>query len=99
MTLPAGGGAYLRLLPYSLVRSALREAEGRGQPATFYIHPWELDPEQPRLDVPRRTRIRHYGGLRRTVPRLRRLLAEFDFQPIADTLGLPYTESRRERVL
>lgn len=98
MTLPAGGGAYLRLLPYALVRSAFHEAESRGKPATFYIHPWELDPEQPRLDVPLRTRIRHYGGLRRTVPRIRRLLAEFDFQPIADTLGLHYTDSRRERV-
>ena len=98
MTLPAGGGAYLRLLPYALVRSAFHEAESRGQPATFYIHPWELDPEQPRFGVPLRTRIRHYGGLRRTVPRLRRLLAEFDFQPIAHTLGLHYTGIRRERV-
>lgn len=86
--LPAGGGAYFRLFPYALVRAAFREAEGRGVPATFYIHPWELDPEQPRLAVPPATRIRHYGGLRRTVPRLRRLLGEFRFQPIARTLGM-----------
>jgi polysaccharide deacetylase family protein (PEP-CTERM system associated) len=85
--LPAGGGAYFRLLPYALVRSAFREAERRGAPATFYIHPWELDPEQPRLRVPAATRLRHYGGLRRTEARLDRLLAEFRFRPIADTVS------------
>jgi polysaccharide deacetylase family protein (PEP-CTERM system associated) len=84
--LPAGGGAYLRLFPYMLVRAGFKAAERAGVPATFYIHPWELDPDQPRVTVPLRTRIRHYGGLRRTVPRLRRLLAEFEFQPIIETL-------------
>ena len=86
--LPAGGGAYLRLLPKALITSAFASAAARGAPATFYIHPWELDPDQPRLAVPMRTRVRHYGGLRRTVPRLRRLLGLFDFQPIAVTLRL-----------
>jgi polysaccharide deacetylase family protein (PEP-CTERM system associated) len=84
--LPAAGGAYLRLLPFALVRAGLRSAERRGVPGTFYIHPWELDPDQPRLPVDMKTRIRHYGGLRRTAPRIRRLLTEFAFQPIADTL-------------
>jgi hypothetical protein len=69
------------------VRAGFKAAEQAGAPATFYIHPWELDPDQPRVDVPLRTRIRHYGGLRRTVPRLRRLLAEFQFKPIVETLG------------
>ncbi len=87
MVLPAGGGAYLRLFPYSLVRSAVRAASKRGQPATLYVHPWELDPEQPRLRVPLHTRIRHYGGLTRTTPRLTRLMSEFQFQTIASTLG------------
>jgi polysaccharide deacetylase family protein (PEP-CTERM system associated) len=86
--LPAGGGAYFRLFPYGLVRAALRSAEERGVPGTFYIHPWELDPQQPRIAVPMKTRIRHYGGLHRTVPRIRRLLADFAFQPIVDTLNL-----------
>lgn len=85
--LPAGGGAYLRLLPQGLVRAAVVAAERAGVPATLYIHPWELDPEQPRLAVPLRTRIRHYGGLRRTEPRLRRLLRDFEFEPIAETLA------------
>lgn len=90
MRVPAGGGAYFRLLPYALVRSALREAERRGEPSTFYIHPWELDPGQPRLRVPMATRIRHYGGLAGTRSRLERLLTEFRFVTIADTVtGLP----------
>lgn len=87
LTLPAGGGAYFRLFPYALVRAALRSAAARGAPATFYIHPWELDPAQPRLAVPWRTRLRHYGGLERTEPRLRRLLAEFRFGPVRDSLN------------
>lgn len=87
MTLPAAGGAYLRLLPYGLVREGLRQAQRAGHPGTFYVHPWELDPDQPRLRVPARTRIRHYGGLRRTEPRIRKLLQEFRFQSIAATLA------------
>lgn len=87
--LPAGGGAFLRLLPYALVSGALRQAERRRQPATLYVHPWEVDPGQPRLRVPPLTRIRHYGGLHRTLPRLRKLLAEFRFQSIARTLAHP----------
>lgn len=86
--LPAGGGAYLRLLPPLLVDRAFASAERRGVPATFYIHPWEIDPGQPRFAVPMSTRIRHYGGLARTARRLRRLLTAFEFQPIATTLGL-----------
>jgi polysaccharide deacetylase family protein (PEP-CTERM system associated) len=87
ITLPAAGGAYFRLLPYGLVRSALRESDRRGVPGTFYIHPWELDPGQPKLRVPFLTRVRHYGGLQRTVARLRRLLTEFRFVPIAQTVA------------
>lgn len=93
--LPAGGGAYIRLLSYRLIHAAFTSAERRGAPATFYIHPWELDPEQPRLHVPLLTRIRHYGGLSRTAPRLQRLLSDFTFQPIAETLGLTHALAAR----
>ena len=86
-SLPAGGGAYFRLLPYALVRSALKQHERGGIPGTFYIHPWEVDAGQPRLEVSRLTRIRHYGGVSRTTPRLRQLLREFRFQTIAETFG------------
>jgi polysaccharide deacetylase family protein (PEP-CTERM system associated) len=83
---PAGGGAYFRIFPYALVRAALKGHEVRGVPATFYIHPWELDPEQPRFGVPWLTYLRHYGGLRHTFGRLTRLLREFQFRPISDTV-------------
>lgn len=82
---PAAGGAYFRLLPYGLVRAALRQCERRGVPGTFYIHPWEVDPDQPRLDVSWRTSVRHYGGLRKTLPRLEWLLQEFHFAPVSET--------------
>lgn len=86
-TLPAGGGAYFRVLPYGLVQRALRAAEDLGEPATFYIHPWELDPGQPRFSVSRLTRIRQYAGLERMKERLRRLLEEFRFRSIEQTLN------------
>jgi polysaccharide deacetylase family protein (PEP-CTERM system associated) len=84
--LPAAGGAYFRLLPYQLVHAALDSSTRRGTGATFYIHPWELDPEQPRFQVPLAVRMRHYGGLRRTAPRLQRMLATYSFQTIERTL-------------
>ena len=82
-TLPAAGGGYFRLLPYPLVRAGLRDAAGRGEPGTFYIHPWEIDPGQPRYRVPAATRVRHYAGLSGTEARLRRLMKEFRFTSIA----------------
>ncbi len=85
--LPAGGGAYFRILPYRLIPAALRGAERRAAPGTFYIHPWEVDHEQPRFSVPATTRVRHYGGLRRAPSRLRRLLSTFRFGTIAETLN------------
>jgi polysaccharide deacetylase family protein (PEP-CTERM system associated) len=84
--LPAGGGAYFRLLPMALTRAALRSAERRGEPGTFYIHPWELDPGQPRFDVTRATRVRHYGRLGATLRRLRLLADEFRFTSVSRTL-------------
>lgn len=84
--LPAGGGAYFRHLPYQVVEAALIQASRRAEPATFYIHPWELDTGEPRIAVPFKTRLRHYGAVSRTAPRLARLLARFQFQSIAQTL-------------
>lgn len=86
INIPAAGGAYFRLFPYTLIRAALNAAARRGAPATFYIHPWELDPLQPRLPVPLVPRLRHYTGLRSTRARLRRLLSEFRFRPVHETV-------------
>ncbi len=96
-TIPAGGGAYLRLLPPSLVHAAVGQFERAGSPAMLYIHPWDLDPDQPRFDVPSLTRIRHYGGLARTRARVDRLLREFEFTTIASTLSTHDRGRRRNR--
>ncbi|WP_349256964.1 XrtA system polysaccharide deacetylase [Salinisphaera sp.] len=77
--LPCAGGGFFRLYPYSATRAALRRVNRRdGQPTVFYFHPWEIDPDQPRvpgLDVKRR--FRHYLNIGRVEPRLRRLLSDF----------------------
>ncbi|HEX4560960.1 MAG TPA: XrtA system polysaccharide deacetylase [Gemmatimonadales bacterium] len=84
VNLPAGGGAYFRIFPYALVQHAFRHFDARGVPGTFYMHPWEIDPDQPRQQAPLSSRLRHYTGLSRTLPRLERLLSEFRFTAIAD---------------
>ena len=83
MRIPAAGGAWLRLFPYGLTRMALRQAEDQNAPGVFYIHPWELDPGQPRLPTDLKTRIRHYGNLSATEARIQRMLSEFSFVSIA----------------
>jgi polysaccharide deacetylase family protein (PEP-CTERM system associated) len=77
--LPAGGGGYFRLAPYALSRWAIRRVNQReGRAAIFYLHPWEVDPEQPRVPgVSFKTRFRHYLNLNRMETRLRRLTADF----------------------
>jgi len=94
VNLPAGGGAYFRIFPYALVRSTIAEYDRRGVPATFYLHPWEIDPAQPTLPVSWLARLRHYTGLGRTLPRLERLLSEFRFTAIADRFAAPALATR-----
>lgn len=76
---PCGGGGYFRLFPYALSRWALRRVNERdGWPAIFYFHPWELDPNQPRVaGIGLKTRFRHYLNLDRFESRLIRLLGDF----------------------
>jgi hypothetical protein len=85
----------LRHLPFRLIRRAFREHDENGVPAMFYIHPWELDPDQPRIAVPWHTRMRHYSGLRKTQPLLERLLSEFRFRSVAKCLKLPKSVATR----
>jgi polysaccharide deacetylase family protein (PEP-CTERM system associated) len=82
LRIPAAGGGYLRHFPLALTRAALRGHQHRGQPAMFYIHPWEIDPDQPRIAAPWLMRVRHYRGLKKTLPRLERLLEEFRFRSV-----------------
>jgi polysaccharide deacetylase family protein (PEP-CTERM system associated) len=83
---PAAGGGYLRHFPLALIRRAFREGCERDEPATFYIHPWEIDPGQPRLPVSALNRLRHYRGLAGTLGRIDSLLEEFRFTTIASYL-------------
>ena len=77
--LPSSGGGYFRLLPYGVSRWMLRHVnESERQSAIFYFHPWEIDPDQPRVaGVGRKARFRHYLNLQRMESRLERLLADF----------------------
>lgn len=72
-------GGYFRLLPYRLSQGLVKHARRlHNSPAVFYLHPWEIDPDQPRQNAaPMRSRFRHYLNLGRTEPRLHRLLGDF----------------------
>ena len=84
---PIAGGAYFRLLPYTLTRRCLRRINAAGQPVAFYIHPWELDPGQPRLPLPRRIGLTHYWNLGSTEAGLKRLLGDFRFTTMGSLVG------------
>jgi polysaccharide deacetylase family protein (PEP-CTERM system associated) len=85
---PIGGGGYFRLLPYAWTRRGIRRVNrAEGKPVIFYIHPWEIDPDQPRIRATPLSRVRHYRGLSKTEPRLRRLLSEFSFGPVMSLLS------------
>jgi len=85
--LPVAGGGYFRLLPYWLSRWGLASINRRElQPFIFYLHPWEVDPEQPRVSASWLSRFRHYTNLGKCEERLRRLLGEFRFGGARDGL-------------
>jgi polysaccharide deacetylase family protein (PEP-CTERM system associated) len=91
LNLPAAGGGYFRLLPYAWTRRGIARINRReGRPAIFYLHPWEVDPDQPRLPAGIGGRFRHYHNLGKTEARLRRLLGDFRFGPLGPMLaGVP----------
>jgi polysaccharide deacetylase family protein (PEP-CTERM system associated) len=85
--IPWGGGGYFRLMPYGLFRRGVAHILGRGRPYLFYIHPWEIDPDQPRVTgLPPSYRFRHYVGLGRCEQRFQSLLADFRWSAVADLL-------------
>ena len=84
---PFSGGGYFRLLPYPVIRAALRRVNTQERmPGIVYLHPWELDPEQPRLPIRGLSRVRHYANLERTAGKLDQLLSDFKFAPVAHLL-------------
>ena len=79
-TLAAGGGGFFRLLPYGFSRWAFKQVNAAGEPGIFYFHPWEIDPDQPRVpDAPMRSKIRHYTNLDVMAAKLNRMMAAFEW--------------------
>jgi polysaccharide deacetylase family protein (PEP-CTERM system associated) len=88
INLPIGGGGYFRLLPYGWTRAGINRLNAvEGRSAVFYIHPWEVDPDQPRLLGSALSRFRHYRNLDKTEGRLRQLLQEFPFGTVSQVLS------------
>jgi len=82
--IPFCGGGYLRLLPKGLITAAINRINMKEkQPVLVYIHPWEIDIDQPRLSGRLRSNIRHYLNLKSTLPKIRTLLGEFRFKPLS----------------
>lgn len=90
LRLPCGGGGYFRLLPYALFRQGVRWVNERdGQSAIFYCHPWEIDPDQPRVrNISGKSRFRHYTNLAAMYGRLSRLLKDFRWGRVDEVFGL-----------
>jgi polysaccharide deacetylase family protein (PEP-CTERM system associated) len=87
LSVPVGGGGYFRLYPYWLTRRLLANIGKEGRPFAAYLHPWELDPEQPRFKPGILRAFRHYVNLSRTENRLERLLQDFSFGTISEALA------------
>jgi polysaccharide deacetylase family protein (PEP-CTERM system associated) len=89
VNLPIAGGGYFRQLPYLWTKWGIdRVNRVERQPVVFYLHPWEIDPDQPRLQVGAARRLRHYRGLDVTKRRLSRLLNDFRFDAVSSVLDV-----------
>ncbi|NOZ38314.1 MAG: DUF3473 domain-containing protein [Gammaproteobacteria bacterium] len=84
--LPIAGGGYFRLYPYWLSRAGLRQINNRQKPFIFYLHPWEIDPEQPRISASWLSRFRHYNNLDKCETRLHKLASDFQFTTVENVL-------------
>src|SRR5207248_3867515 len=83
---PVSGGGYLRMFPMWLQNFGLERIEAAGESFNLYLHPWEIDPKQPRIKAPLRSKLRHYTGLEKTESRLRSLLGSFRFGTMSEAL-------------
>jgi hypothetical protein len=84
--IPVSGGGYFRLFPYWFTSFCLKTINRKEKkPFIFYLHPWELDPEQPRMHKARiLSRFRHYNNLNKTTKRLKQLLSKFSFSSLPE---------------
>ena len=80
--LPLGGGGYFRLFPYSYFKVLFKALNRKGEAFVFYLHPWELDENQPHVNACLSYRFRHYVNLKNTQKKFKRLIQDFKFQPL-----------------
>lgn len=84
--LPVAGGGYFRLYPYWLSKAGLKQINQNNKPFIFYLHPWEIDPDQPRISASWLSKFRHYNNLDKCESRLRNLLTDFSFCTAVEVL-------------
>ena len=86
--IPTGGGGYFRFFPYFITARWLKEINRLDKPFVFYIHPWEIDPDQPKIPgAPLKSRFRHYLNLKHTADRLKKLFREFSFTTVQEVIA------------
>jgi hypothetical protein len=96
MTIPVGGGGYLRLFPWTLTSRLLRQIRSQSRPLNVYLHPWEVDVDQPRIAASLKSTFRHYQNLKTMAPKLSRLLSEFHLGRMSEVLDAHLAGSPRE---
>lgn len=84
--IPIAGGAYFRIFPYQLIGSGIKSLNRKKQAVIFYLHPWEIDPEHPKIKLPRRISLTHYYNLSHTEAKFKNLLRDFKFIPLKKVL-------------
>jgi len=86
LSIPVSGGGYFRLYPYAVTKYALKKINNKSIPFVFYLHPWEIDPQQPKINAGLISNFRHYNNINRCEARLRKLLSDFKFNTISNIL-------------
>lgn len=94
LNIPVAGGGYFRMLPLAVTRWAIRRVNAEGLPFMFYLHPWEIDPSQPRFKVALKSRFRHYTNLATCEQKLERLLQAVPMGPVWESLQSPQVAAR-----
>jgi polysaccharide deacetylase family protein (PEP-CTERM system associated) len=84
--IPIAGGAYFRIFPYQFTKAGIKSLNRKNKPVIFYLHPWEIDPEHPKIKLPRRISLTHYYNLSQTETKFKKLLRDFRFIPLKKVL-------------